>query len=123
MPLRTQKRNQIKMYVCQRDFSETQYRKFIEPVEVDINFMPANSRLDIEAFGENYVNYYRGNTSREVGELFHRTDRIYIGTAPSVTPFDTLCNDAPFEVESAPPGLNGKIVLFKKRSDVDGSNY
>ena len=119
MSLRMLKRNKITFYLAQRDFSK-EVRYFNEPIEVTANFSMASSYVDILEFGENYVNMFRSNVSSELGSLFHRTDRIYMALP---TTFSPLANDADFEVTSATPQLNGKVILYKRLSGASDTEY
>lgn len=90
---------------------------FSEPIAVTVNFAAANSYVDIEAFGDNYVNIRRSNIGLDLEDVFHENDRVYLVDPVS---FDTLANDADYKVTSVIDSINGYIVTYEAMSGSNG---
>lgn len=114
--MRTLTRNKRVFYLCRRNPASASVKTFVTPVTISANFDIARSEVDIMTFGENYMNYARSNVDNVVGGLFTRGDRIYL-TEPS--PFNSLCNDADYEVDGVLPSINNTEIVYNRLS---GSN-
>lgn len=113
--MRCLKRNKRKIYVCQH-YQDGYITVFREPQEVLINFQATNSDGDLIALGMEFPKYMRIKADLLYSDMFHADDRIYISIEPK-EPFDELCKDADYEVDSDPIiSLNSIEVTLKRLS-------
>lgn len=113
--MRCLKRNKRIIYLCNR-YQDGKIVKYTSPREVQINYQSTNSEGDLIALGLDFPMYIRLKTDIPVGELFRAGDRVYITIKPS-EPFDELCKDADYEVDSDPIiSLNTAEITLKKLS-------
>lgn len=112
--MRTLKRNKITIYLAKRDTTfDGDYQKFITPISVDVNFSAASSEVDIQTFGENYVNIRRSNVGLDLEDVFSESDRVYLEEPET---FSVLANDADYVVKNVLDSINGYIVIYEKMS-------
>lgn len=110
--LQRNKRN-IKLCNCYQDGYIT---KFTEPKDILINYQATNSEGDLIALGMDFPKYIRIKADISYRDMFHANDRVYISIEPS-KPFDTLCKDADYEVDSDPIiSLNSIEITLKRLS-------
>lgn len=108
-------RNKRTIHVCER-YQDDKISKYKKPIEIDVNYQCTNSEGDLIALGLDFPQYIRIKTDLSLLSSFHANDRVYIGITPS-TPFDELCKDANYEVDSDPiVSLNVVEVNLKKLS-------
>lgn len=108
-------RNKRTIYVCKR-YQDNKISKYKKPKEVEVNYQCTNSEGDLIALGLNFPQYIRIKTDLNMLDFFHANDRVYVGIKPS-TPFDELCKDANYEVDSDPiVSLNVVEVTLQKLS-------
>ena len=113
--MRCLKRNKRLIYLCNR-YQDGRIVKYDSPIELKINYQATNSEGDLIALGLDYPMYIRLKMDISLGRKFKAHDRVYISTMPS-NPFDELCKDADYEVESDPIiSLNTAEVTLKKLS-------
>ena len=113
--MRCLQRNKRKIYVSQH-YQDGYITKFKEPIEVLINYQATNSDGDLIALGMEFPKYMRIKADLLYSNMFHANDRIYISVTPS-KPFDNLCKDADYEVDSEPIiSLNSIEVTLKRLS-------
>lgn len=108
-------RNKRKLFVC-NEYQENEISKFKRPIEVLVNYQATNSEGDLIALGMDFPMYVRIKTDIIHKNIFHAGDRVYINSKPS-DPFDELCKDADYEVNSDPiVSLNVVEITLKKLS-------
>ena len=113
--MRCLQRNKRKIYVCQH-YQDGYITLFKEPKPVLVNYQATNSEGDLIALGMDFPKYMRIKADLSYTGIFHANDRIYISVAPS-KPFDDLCKDADYEVDSEPiVSLNSIEVTLKRLS-------
>ena len=113
--MRCLKRNKRIIYLCQ-GYEEKGILKFNTPQKIKINYQATNSDGDLIALGLDFPKYIRIKSDLKYNNTFHPKDRIYIKAEPS-TPFDVLCKDADYEVDSDPRvSLNVVEVTLKRLS-------
>lgn len=113
--MRCLKRNKRTLYLC-TEYQDEYISKFKRPVAIKINYQVTNSEGDLAALGMDYSKYIRIKTDLEYANVFHAKDRIYINLKPSY-PFDELCKDADYEVDSDPVvSLNTVEITLKRLS-------
>lgn len=113
--MRCMERNKRKLYVCNR-YEEDGISKYSEPLGLELNYQTTNSEGDLIALGEDFPMYMRIKADLEYKDNFNAEDRVYINIEPS-EPFDPLCRDANYEVDSDPIiSLNSIEVTLKKLS-------
>ncbi len=114
--MRCLKRNKRDLYLCTRYIDDNDITKYNEPIKININYQPTNSSEDLIALGEEYPMHIRIKADVKFAKIFSAGDRVYINTVPS-EPFDELCKDANYEVESEPLAtLNAVEITLKKLS-------
>lgn len=103
------------MYLCNR-YQDGKIVKYNSPQKLLINYQATNTEGDLIALGLDFPMYVRLKTDVAIGVLFKAHDRIYINNLPS-SPFDGLCKDADYEVDSDPiVSLNSVEITLKKLS-------
>lgn len=108
-------RNKRKLYLC-KEYQDGDISKFREPVEIKINYQATNSEGDLIALGMDFPMYIRIKADMSMNGVFKAGDRVYINTTPQ-EPFNALCKDADYEVDSDPiVSLNVIEVTLKKLS-------
>jgi len=108
-------RNKRRLFVC-NEYQDNEISKFKEPIEVLVNYQATNSEGDLIALGMDFPMYVRIKTDFAFKNIFHAGDRVYINNEPS-KPFDALCKDADYEVDSDPiVSLNVVEITLKKLS-------
>lgn len=108
-------RNKRKLYWCS-EYMENNISKYKNPVELKLNYQATNSEGDLIALGENYPMYIRIKTDISYANTFKAGDRFYINKEPA-TPFDALCKDANYEIDSNPLiSLNTVEITLRKLS-------
>lgn len=113
--MRCLQRNKRLLYLCNQ-YQDGYIEKYKEPIPIKVNYQPTNSDGDLIALGMDFPMYMRIKADLKDGELFHANDRIYVGIEPS-EPFDELCKDANYEVDSDPiTSLNVVEITLKKLS-------
>lgn len=113
--MRCLKRNKRTLYLC-KEYQDGEITKFTEPVEIRINYQATNSEGDLIALGMEYPMYMRIKSDITHAKTFNAGDRVYINALPS-TPFDELCKDADYEVDSDPiVSLNIVEITLKRLS-------
>lgn len=113
--MRCLKRNKRIIYLCNR-YQNDRIVKYKLPVEIKVNYQATNSEGDLIALGLDYPMYIRLKVDIPFGEMFKANDRVYINEKPS-EPFDELCKDADYEVDSDPIiSLNVAEITLKKLS-------
>lgn len=113
--MRCLKRNKRLIYLCNR-YQDGRIVKYKSPVKLKINYQATNSEGDLIALGLDFPMYIRLKMDINDGEMFNANDRVYIRTTPS-EPFDELCKDADYEVDSDPIiSLNTIEVTLKRLS-------
>ena len=113
--MRCLERNKREIYICNR-YQDGLISKYKKPIPFYTNYQYTNSEGDLIALGLDFPMYIR--IKGDINDLskFHANDRVYIGIKPSV-PFDELCKDANYEVDSDPIiSLNSIEVTLKKLS-------
>lgn len=98
--MRCLKRNKRTLYLC-TEYQDGEISKYKEPIKIELNYQATNSESDLIALGLDYPKYLRIKADIKYKDLFHAKDRVYIKSKPSV-PFDVLCKDADYEVDSDP---------------------
>lgn len=113
--MRCLQRNKRTLYWCS-EYQENNISKYKNPVELKLNYQATNSEGDLIALGENFPMYIRIKTDTNYASMFKAGDRIYINNKPA-TPFDVLCKDADYEIDSDPlVSLNTVEVTLRKLS-------
>ena len=113
--MRCLERNKRPLYLCS-EYQDGEISKFSEPVEIRINYQSTNSEGDLIALGMDFPMYVRIKTDLQHKDTFKAGDRVYIKKKPN-NPFDVLCKDADYEVDSDPiVSLNVVEVTLKKLS-------
>ena len=113
--MRCLQRNKRLLYLCEHYQSEY-ITLFKKPKEIYINYQATNSDGDLIALGLDYPKYIRLKTDLSHLNVFHANDRVYISTKPN-EPFDELCKDADYEVDSDPiVSLNSIEIKLKRLS-------
>lgn len=108
-------RNKRPIYVCER-YQDNKISKYKEPISIELNYQCTNSEGDLIALGLDFPQYIRIKADLDLLPYFHANDRVYVGTEPS-EPFDELCKDANYEVDSDPiVSLNVVEVTLQKLS-------
>lgn len=112
-------RNKRDLYVCNH-YQDGKIKKFHEPIQIKINYQATNSEGDLIALGKDFPMYMRIKADLKDVVNFHADDRVYIMRKPS-DPFDELCKDADYEVDSEPIiSLNSIEVTLIKLSGKNG---
>lgn len=113
--MRCLERNKRKLYVC-RKYRDGLLTKYKYPEIVYVNHQVTNSEGDLIALGMEYPMYVRIKADLEMYSTFHAGDRVYINIEPT-QPFNELCKDANYEVDSDPiVSLNVIEVTLKRLS-------
>lgn len=113
--MRCLRRNKRLIYLCNR-YQDGVIVKYNKPEELKVNYQATNSEGDLIALGLDFPMYIRLKVDIEIGKKFSAHDRVYINTNPA-DPFDELCKDADYEVDSDPIiSLNVAEVTLKKLS-------
>lgn len=113
--MRCLQRNKRKLYLCEH-YQDEYITLFKEPKEIYINYQATNTEGDLIALGLEYPKYMRLKTDLSHAGIFHANDRVYISIEPS-EPFDELCKDADYEVDSDPIiSLNSVEITLKRLS-------
>lgn len=108
-------RNKRELYLC-TEYQENNISKYNPPMLLKLNYQATNNEGDLIALGMNYPMYIRIKTDTQYANTFKAGDRVYVGIEPS-EPFDVLCKDANYEVDSDPiVSLNIVEVTLKKLS-------
>lgn len=108
-------RNKRKLFVC-NEYQDEEISKFKKPVEILVNYQATNSEGDLIALGMDFPMYVRIKADMSCKDLFNAGDRVYINKKPA-EPFDELCKDADYEVDSDPiVSLNIVEITLKKLS-------
>lgn len=108
-------RNKRTLYLC-TEYQDGYISKFKKPIPIRLNYQATNSEGDLVALGMDYSKYIRIKTDLQYSNTFHAKDRVYINTKPSY-PFDELCKDADYEVDSEPiVSLNVVEITLKRLS-------
>lgn len=113
--MRCLERNKRTLFVCEH-YQDEYIVKFKEPKEVKLNYQATNSEGDLIALGMDFPMYIRIKADLTDKDIFHAEDRVYITRKPE-EPFDILCKDADYEVDSDPiVSLNSVEITLKKLS-------
>lgn len=113
--MRCLNRNKRTIYVCEK-YVDNNITKFNNPKKIDINYQYTNSDGDLIAFGKDFPMYIRIKGDLNDLKNFHREDRVYVNITPA-KPFNPLCKDANYEVDSDPiVSLNQIEVTLKRLS-------
>lgn len=113
--MRCLQRNKRALFLCS-EYQDGDISKFREPVKLNVNYQATNSEGDLIALGMDFPMYIRIKTEVELANKFKAGDRVYINTEPQ-SPFDMLCKDADYEVDSDPlVSLNTVEITLKKLS-------
>lgn len=113
--MRSLARNKRELYLC-TEYQENDLSKYHSPILLKLNYQATNSEGDLIALGMDYPMYIRIKTDTQYKNTFKAGDRVYIGIKPN-QPFDELCKDANYEVDSDPiVSLNVVEVTLKKLS-------
>ena len=114
--MRCLKRNKRSLYLC-NGYQDGDIMKFESPVEIKVNYQATNSDGDLIALGLDFPKYIRIKTDLKYANTFHPKDRVYIKNKPIINPFNVLCKDADYEVDSDPiVSLNVVEVTLKRLS-------
>lgn len=114
--MRSLKRNKRLIYLCHQ-YEDRGISKYKEPISIKVNYQVTNNESDLIALGTEYPTYLRIKTDLKNKDLFHTGDRAYVNCEPNI-PFDVLCKDANYEIDSEPiVSLNVVEVTLKKLSD------
>lgn len=117
--MRCLERNKRELYICEK-YQDGMLTKYREPKQIFVNHQVTNSEGDLIALGMEYPMYVRIKTELEMYSSFHAGDRVYINIQPN-EPFDELCKDANYEVDSEPiVSLNVVEVTLKRLSGKNG---
>lgn len=113
--MRCMMRNKRKLYVC-NEYQDNEISKFKKPICILANYQATNSTGDLIALGKDFPMYIRLKVDVNLSHWFNAGDRVYIDKKPS-QPFDELCKDADYEVDSDPlVSLNVVEITLKKLS-------
>lgn len=113
--MRCLKRNKRDLYLCV-EYQDNYISKYREPIKLSLNYQATNSEGDLISLGMDYPKYIRIKTDLQYHNVFHAKDRVYIKAVPS-EPFDILCKDADYEVDSDPiVSLNSVEITLKRLS-------
>lgn len=113
--MRCLQRNKRPLYLCNR-YQDNLIIKYQEPQLLFVNYQATNSESDLIALGMDFPMYLRLKLDMDIGIKFKAGDRVYINKKPT-EPFDVLCKDADYEVDSDPiVSLNIVEVTLKKLS-------
>lgn len=113
--MRCMMRNKRKLYVC-NEYQDNEISKFKKPICILANYQATNSAGDLIALGKDFPMYIRLKVDVDLSHWFNAGDRVYIDKKPS-QPFDELCKDADYEVDSDPlVSLNVVEITLKKLS-------
>lgn len=113
--MRCLQRNKRTLYLCS-EYQEGDISRFRKPVKLNVNYQATNSEGDLIALGMDFPMYIRIKTEANLAEMFKAGDRVYINRLPQ-QPFDVLCKDADYEVDSDPlVSLNTVEITLKKLS-------
>lgn len=113
--MRCLQRNKRRLYLCEH-YQNDYITLFKEPKPVLVNYQATNSEGDLIALGMDFPKYMRIKADLSYTGIFHANDRIYISVTPS-KPFDDLCKDADYEVDSDPIiSLNSIEITLKRLS-------
>lgn len=93
-------RNKRPVYFC-KEYQDGNISKFTKPIKIYINYQGTNSESDLIALGKEFPIYMRVKADLEMASMFKTGDRMYIYKTPS-NPFDVLCKDADYEINSDP---------------------
>lgn len=89
------------IFLCKK-LSPTEWDK---PIKKRVNIVPANSKAEIEAFGQEYIKYYRIKGSELQAREFTADDRVYFKRIPPTIHNPTqnkATEDANFNVQLPP---------------------
>lgn len=119
--MNTLSRNKRLLYLCKKYIDETtNVTKFKKPESININWQSISSDGEIYIFGVEYSKYIRIKGNKEECLKFKNKDRVYIYKQPDLLNFDSMCNDADYEVDGSPIiTLNEGEVLLKRLSSGD----
>lgn len=113
--MRCLKRNKRDLYLCV-EYQDNYISKYHKPTKLSLNYQATNSDGDLILLGMDYPKYMRIKTDLQYANTFHAKDRVYIKAVPS-EPFDELCKDADYEVDSDPiVSLNSVEITLKRLS-------
>lgn len=98
--MRCLERNKRPLYFCS-EYQDGEISKFKRPIKMYLNYQGTNSESDLIALGTEFPIYMRVKANLELANTFKTGDRVYIYTTPS-EPFDALCKDADYEINSDP---------------------
>lgn len=113
--MRCMKRNKRSIYLCTR-YQDGLIVKYNKPQLLKLNYRATNSEGDLIALGLDFPMYVRIKTDINIGKTFSAHDRVYIESVPK-EPFDELCKDADYEVDSDPIiTLNSAEITLKRLS-------
>lgn len=113
--MRCLQRNKRPLYLCS-EYQDNEISKFKKPVLMRVNYQATNSEGDLIALGMDFPKYMRIKVDLELANTFKAGDRIYIKNTPT-EPFDVLCKDADYEVDSDPIiSMNSVEITLKKLS-------
>lgn len=113
--MRCLQRNKRPIYLCS-EYQDGEISKFTEPVKMNVNYQGTNSSSDLISLGMNFPMYMRIKVDLQFASTFKTGDRVYIYNTPS-KPFDVLCKDADYEVDSDPIiSMNSVEVTLKRLS-------
>lgn len=98
--MRCLQRNKRPVYFCS-EYQDGEISKFKKPILIYLNYQGTNSDSDLIALGTEFPMYMRVKADLNLAKTFKTGDRMYIYTQPS-KPFDILCKDADYEVNSDP---------------------
>lgn len=113
--MRCLQRNKRDLYWCS-EYQENDISKYTEPKPLKLNYQATNSEGDLIALGKDFPMYMRIKTDIEYSKMFKAGDRFYINVQPT-EPFDVLCKDADYEVDSEPiVSLNSVEITLKRLS-------
>lgn len=113
--MRCLQRNKRALYWCS-EYNDEGISKYTEPERIKLNYQFTNSEGDLIALGLNFPMYIRIKTDLAYEGKFKPGDRFYINSIPK-TPFDVLCKDADYEVDSDPiVSLNAIEITLRKLS-------
>lgn len=111
--MRCLQRNKRPLYFCS-EYQDGEISKFKPPVQMRLNYQATNSESDLIALGMDFPMYMRIKADLEYANTFKTGDRMYIYTTPS-EPFDVLCKDADYEVDSDPIISPSSVEVTLKR--------
>ena len=113
--MRCLQRNKRKLYWCS-EYQDGNLSKYKDPVELTLNYQATNSEGDLIALGMDFPMYIRIKADISHKDKFKAGDRFYINHEPA-KPFDVLCKDADYEIDSDPiVSLNVVELTLRKLS-------